>query len=32
VQLRLEGIDTPETHYGPHAQPLGDRARDWLLE
>jgi len=32
LQLRLEGIDTPETHYGPHAQPLGDRARDWLLE
>ena len=32
VQLRLEGIDTPETHYGPHAQPLGDTARDWLLE
>lgn len=32
VQLRLEGIDTPETHYGEDAQPLGDRARDWLLE
>jgi len=32
LQLRLEGIDTPETHYGPHAQPMGERARDWLLE
>jgi hypothetical protein len=32
LQLRLEGIDTPETHYGEDAQPLGDRARDWLLE
>ncbi len=32
VQLRLEGIDTPETHFGQFAQPLGDVARDWLLE
>ncbi len=32
VQLRLEGIDTPETHFGQFAQPLGDMARDWLLE
>jgi len=32
VQLRLEGIDTPETHFGKFAQPLGDGARDWLLE
>jgi len=32
VQLRLEGIDTPETHFGPFAQPLGELARDWLLE
>lgn len=32
VQLRLEGIDTPETHFGRFAQPLGDVARDWLLE
>ena len=27
VQLRLEGIDTPETHFGKFAQPLGDSAR-----
>ncbi|WP_437592496.1 thermonuclease family protein [Sorangium sp. So ce1000] len=33
IQLRLEGIDTPETHYGPkYAQPLGDTARNALLE
>ena len=32
VQLRLEGIDAPETHYGKDAQPHGDVARDWLLE
>ena len=32
VQLRLEGIDAPETHYGALAQPLGARARDALLE
>jgi hypothetical protein len=32
VQLRLEGIDAPETHYGRDAQPRGDIARDWLLE
>ncbi len=31
IQLRLEGIDTPETHYGKEAQPLGDAARDALL-
>ena len=31
VQLRLDGIDTPETHYGNLAQPLGDAARDELL-
>ncbi len=31
VQLRLEAIDTPETHYGVLAQPLGDAARDRLL-
>lgn len=30
-QLRLEGIDAPETHYGAHAQPLGDEARDHFL-
>ncbi|XXX80306.1 thermonuclease family protein [Sorangium sp. So ce134] len=33
IQLRLEGIDTPETHYSPrYAQPLGEAARDALLE
>ena len=32
VQLRLEGIDAPETHYGGDAQPRGTDARDWLLE
>jgi endonuclease YncB( thermonuclease family) len=32
VQLRLEGIDAPETHYGGDAQPHGTQARDWLLE
>ena len=32
VQLRLEGIDAPETHYGGDAQPRGTEARDWLLE
>lgn len=31
-QLRLEGIDTPETHYGAARQPQGDEARDHLLE
>lgn len=31
VQLRLEGIDAPETHYGKAAQPLGKEARDRLL-
>ena len=31
-QLRLEGIDSPETHYGKDAQPQGEPARDWLLE
>lgn len=32
VQLRLEGIDTPEVHYGSDAQILGDKARDRLLD
>ncbi|MDQ3632152.1 MAG: thermonuclease family protein [Actinomycetota bacterium] len=32
VQLRLEGIDAPETHYSGEAQPLADPARDRLLE
>lgn len=31
-QLRLEGIDTPETHYESKAQPRGDLARDYLLK
>lgn len=30
-QLRLEGIDTPETHYGAASQPQGDAARDHLI-
>jgi endonuclease YncB( thermonuclease family) len=30
-QLRLDGIDAPETHYNAHAQPLGAPARDALL-
>jgi hypothetical protein len=32
VQLRLDGIDAPETHYGNLAQPRGPEARDRLLE
>ncbi|MBD2180695.1 thermonuclease family protein [Planktothrix sp. FACHB-1355] len=32
VQLRLEGIDAPETHYGKAAQPLGKEARDRFLD
>lgn len=31
VQLRFEGIDAPELHYGSAAQPLGATARDQLL-
>ncbi|MDB5096202.1 MAG: hypothetical protein JWM80_623 [Cyanobacteria bacterium RYN_339] len=31
VQLRLEGIDAPEVHYGPYAQPYGDEAREAFL-
>jgi endonuclease YncB( thermonuclease family) len=31
VQLRFEGIDAPELHYGGQAQPLGVEARDKLL-
>jgi endonuclease YncB( thermonuclease family) len=31
VQLRFEGVDAPELHYGPFAQPLGERARNELL-
>ncbi|HEX8935778.1 MAG TPA: thermonuclease family protein [Pseudonocardiaceae bacterium] len=31
VQLRFEGVDAPELHYGNDAQPLGDTARDALL-
>jgi endonuclease YncB( thermonuclease family) len=32
VQLRFEGIDAPELHYGSAVQPLGEEARDQLLE
>src|ERR1700742_2475933 len=32
VQLRLDAIDTPETHYEDQAQPLGEPARDDLLK
>ncbi len=32
VQLRLEAIDAPETHYGIHAQKLGDKARGAFLK
>lgn len=32
LQLRLEGIDAPETHYGGYAQPFGDEARDHFLK
>jgi endonuclease YncB( thermonuclease family) len=31
VQLRFEGVDAPELHYGNVAQPLGERSRDGLL-
>ncbi|GHO92569.1 hypothetical protein KSF_026170 [Reticulibacter mediterranei] len=31
VQLRFEGVDAPELHYGSAAQPLGKEARDELL-
>jgi endonuclease YncB( thermonuclease family) len=31
VQLRFEGVDAPELHYGSAAQPLGREARDQLL-
>lgn len=31
VQVRLEGVDAPELHYGTAAQPLGREARDQLL-
>jgi endonuclease YncB( thermonuclease family) len=32
VQLRFEGVDAPELHYGADAQPLGVTARDALLD
>ncbi len=32
VQLRFEGIDATELHYGGAAQPLGAEARDQLLD
>ncbi len=31
VQLRFEGVDATEVHYGSAAQPLGKQARDQLL-
>ena len=31
VQLRFEGVDATELHYGSAAQPLGKEARDQLL-
>lgn len=31
VQLRFEGVDATEVHYGKDAQPLGTQARDQLL-
>lgn len=31
VQLRLEGLDAPELHYGNAAQPLGAASREALL-
>lgn len=31
VQLRFDGVDAPELHYGKAAQPLGVTARDQLL-
>lgn len=31
VQLRFEGIDAPELHYGSAAQPMGREVRDRLL-
>ena len=31
-QLRFEGIDAPELHYGIQAQPLGDKERDVLMK
>lgn len=32
IQLRLDAIDAPETHYQDQAQPLADEARATLLE
>ena len=32
VSLRLEGVDAPELHYLGEAQPLGERARDALVQ
>jgi endonuclease YncB( thermonuclease family) len=32
VQLRFEGVDAPEVHYGEAAQPRGPQAREALLE
>jgi endonuclease YncB( thermonuclease family) len=32
VQLRFEAIDAPETHYGKYAQPMGDLARNAVVQ
>ncbi len=32
VQLRFEAIDAPEVHYGTFAQPMGDWARNAMLD
>jgi hypothetical protein len=32
VQLRLEALDAPETHYGKYAQPMGGEARNTVLQ
>ncbi len=32
IQLRFEGIDTPELHYGTALQPCSVEARDYLLQ
>jgi endonuclease YncB( thermonuclease family) len=32
VQLRFDGIDAPEVHYGTASQPMGTQARDFLLQ
>src|SRR4051812_39643526 len=32
IQLRLDAVDAPEVHYQGQAQPLGDEARNALLD